>query len=234
MPLLKRNHFTLRFLAASALVAAVLLASGLVARSSGDLQSQIDSSRSAASSLQSQIAAETARIRENAGGLAAAQQRLTSIQGELSTREAQLRSVQNSLVAARDHLVELENRLQQATRALSANLVASYESGRPDLVSVILSSHGFSDLLEKMNFMQRVGHQDAQIVGDTRAARAEVFKEAKRLAALEQRDRALTNQVLAQRNEVAAIRAALLNRQIQLLGARSANSSKLHDLNDRL
>ena len=85
-----------------------------------------------------------------------------------------------------------------------------------------------------MNFMQRVGHQDAQIVGDTRTARAEVFREARRLAALEQRDRTLTNQVLAQRNQVAAIRAALLNRQIEQLGARSADASKLHDLNARL
>ena len=142
--------------------------------------------------------------------------------------------MQDQLIAARDHLVQLENRLQQASRALAANLVASYENNPPDLISVILNAHGFKDLLEKVNFMRRIGHQDAQIVGTTRAARAEVFQEAKRLAALEQRDRTLTDQVLAQRNQVAAIRAALLNRQIQQLGARSADSAKLHDLNGRL
>jgi peptidoglycan hydrolase CwlO-like protein len=229
-----RNHPFLRALLTAAIVAAGLLASGLVPRSAGDLQSQIDASRSAAGSLQSAIAAETARIRETAGGLADAQQRLSTLQGELSSREDQLRSVQNSLLAARDHLVALENRLQRASRALAANLVAAYEGGRPDLMSVILQSHGFSDLLEQVSFLQRIGHQDAQVVGDTRAARAAVSREATRLAALEQHDRTLTNQILGQRNQVAALHAALLGRQIAQLGARSADASKLHQLNSRL
>ena len=228
-----RSRF-LRTTAATAAVATALLGTSLVPTSSGDLQSQIDASRSSADSLRSQINSETARIQQTAGGIAAAERRLNAVQAELSAREAQLRQVQDQLIAARDRLVQLENRLQQASRALAANLVASYENSPPDLVSVILSSRGFKDLLEKVNFMKRVGHQDAQIVGTTRTARAEVFREAKHLAALEQRDRALTDQILAQRNQVAAIRAALLNRQIQQMSARSADSSKLHDLNARL
>ncbi len=232
---LTRTHKPLvRTLVALAAVSAALLATNLVPRSAGDLQSQINAGRSAASSLQSAIAAETARIRQTAGGLQDAERRLSSVQSELSTREAQLRSVQQQLLAARDHLVELENRLQQASRALAANLVAAYENNRPDLMSVILESHGFADLLEKVSFLRRIGHQDASIVGDTRAARAAVFGQAKRLAALEQRDRSLTDQVLAQRNQVAAIRAALLNRQIAQLGARSTDAAKLHDLSGRL
>jgi peptidoglycan hydrolase CwlO-like protein len=223
-----------RVTAVSAAVTAAMLGTGLVPTSSGDLQSQIDASRSSADSLRSQIDAETARIQQTAGGIASAERRLNAVQAQLSAREAQLREVQDQLIAARDRLVQLENRLQQASRALAANLVASYENSPPDLVSVILSSRGFKDLLEKVDFMKRVGHQDAQIVGATRTARAEVFREAKRLAALEQRDRVLTDQILAQRNQVAAIRAALLNRQIAQLSARSADSAKLHALNGRL
>lgn len=224
----------LRVTATAVAVGCGLLGTSLVPLSSGDLQSQIDSSRSSADSLRSQIDAETARIQQTAGGLADAERRLAAVQTELSAREAQLRSVQDELIAARDRLVQLENRLQAASHALAANLVASYENSPPDLVSVILSSHGFKDLLDQVNFMKRVGHQDAQIVGTTRTARAQVFAEAKRLAALEQRDRALTDQILAQRNQVAAIRAALLGRQIAQLSARSADRSKLETLNSRL
>ena len=89
------------------------------------------------------------------------------MQSELSAREQQLRLVQTRLLAARDELVKLENRLRLASAALSSNLVAGYEGSRPDLVSVILDSHGFRDLLEQVSFMQRVGHQDAQIVSST-------------------------------------------------------------------
>ena len=234
MPFRTRKPRLLRIAAAIAAVSAALLGTSLVPASSGDLQSQIDSGRSAASSLRSAIATETGRIQQTAGGLAAAEQRLASIQAELSTREAQLRSVQSSLLAARDRLVALENRLQRSSKALASNLVAAYEGSRPDLVSVILSAHGFPDLLEQVSFLKRIGRQDAQIVGDTRTARAAVLHQAKALAALEQRDRALTDQVLGQRNQVAALRAALLNRQIAQLGTRSADAARLHDLSARL
>lgn len=228
------HRWLLRGLTSTAVVAGMMLCTNLTARSAGDLQGQINAGRAAASSMRSAIAAETAQIQQTSGGLQAAQQRLTSIQGELATRESQLRSVQSSLLAARDHLVTLENRLALASRALASNLVANYEGNRPDIVTVILDSHGFSDLLEQVNFLQRIQHQDAQIVGATRIARTDVAKQATALAALEQRDRALTDQVLAQRNQVAALRAALLNRQIAELGARSHDASKLGALNGQL
>ena len=200
----------------------------------GRPESQITANQSAAASLRSEIARDSAQIVATTGGLNEARARLAGLQHDLDAREDQLRSVQTSLVAARDQLVYLENRMHQASQALAANLVADYEGSQPDLVSVILDSHGFSDLLEQMSFMQRVGSQDAQIVGDTRTARADVSREANRLATLEQRDRVLTGQILAQRNDVAALQAALLTQQLSALGARSRASSKLSDVNGRL
>jgi peptidoglycan hydrolase CwlO-like protein len=211
--------------------AALALSTG---SSSGDLRSQIDANKSAAAALRTEIARDSQRISATTGGLNEARARLAGLQHDLNAREDQLRSVQTALVAARDRLVYLENRMHQATQALAANLVADYEGSRPDLVSVILNSHGFSDLLEQVSFMQRIGRQDAQIVSDTRAARADVSREANRLVRLEQRDRVLTGQILAQRNHVAALQAALQVQQLSALGARSRASSKLSDVNGRL
>ena len=211
--------------------AAIALSTG---SSSGDLSSQISANKSAAAALRTEIARDSARIRATTGGLNEARARLAGLQHDLDAREDQLRSVQTALVAARDRLVYLENRMHQATQALAANLVADYEGSRPDLVSVILNSHGFSDLLEQVSFMQRIGRQDAQIVSDTRTARADVSREANRLVRLEQRDRVLTGQILAQRNHVAALQAALQTQQLSALGARSRASSKLSDVNGRL
>jgi len=211
--------------------AALALSTG---SSSGDLRSQIDANKSAAAALRTEIARDSQRISATTGGLNEARARLAGLQHDLNAREDQLRSVQTALVAARDRLVYLENRMHEATQALAANLVAEYEGSRPDLVSVILDAHGFSDLLEQVSFMQRVGKQDAQIVSNTRTARAEVSREANRLVTLEQRDRVLTGQILAQRNHVAALQAALQAQQLSALGARSRASSKLSDVNGRL
>jgi peptidoglycan hydrolase CwlO-like protein len=221
-------------IAVSLLIAVVLLGSGLTATSAGDLQSQIAAGKSAASSLRSQIAAETGRIHATTHGLADANQRLAALESALSAREAELGRVQSELIGARDHLVDLENRLQSAIRALAANLVAGYEQGRPDLMTVIFEAHGFSDLLEQVSFLRRIGMQDAQIVSATRSARAAVAHQAVLLATLEQRDRALATQVMAQRNGVAALQAALLREQISELRARSGESARLGALNARV
>jgi peptidoglycan hydrolase CwlO-like protein len=232
---IRRRHWVPRALAADVAIAAAIFAILLsTGSSSGDLQSQIHATWSAAAALRAEIAADSARIRVTTGGLNAARARLADLQQQLDTREAQLRSVQSALITARDRLVVLENRLHRATTALAANLVAKYEGQQPDLVSVILDSHGFTDLLERVNFLQRAGHQDAAIVGATRTARTEVSQQANHLAELERRDRALTNEILGQRNHVAALQAALLSQQISELGARSRAASKLHDVNGRL
>ena len=195
-------------------MSAALLGTGLTAPSSGDLQSQITSTRSAAAALRAQIAADSQQIAGTSNGVANAEGRLATIQERLNARVAELKSVQAQLLAARDHLVDLENRLHLATTTLSTNLVSSYESGQPNLVSVILSSNGFSDLLNQMGFMSRVAHQDADIVKFTRTARAEVARQATALEGLEARDRTLASQILTQRNQAAALRSALLRRQI--------------------
>jgi peptidoglycan hydrolase CwlO-like protein len=215
-------------------VAVVMLGTGLTSSSSGDLQSQIAASKSAAASLSSQIAADSALIQRTTHGLADANRRLGTLQLRLTAREEQLRSVQNQLLAARNRLVDLENQLQRATSALAANLVANYEQAQPNLVTVILEAHGFTQLVERVNFMHRIAEQNARTVGWTRATRAAVSRQASMLATHEQRDRTLTTQILGQRNSVAALQAALYRRQISELGSRGRNTAKLHALNGRL
>ncbi len=215
-------------------VAAALLGSNLTASSAGDLQGQISSARSAADALRSQIAADSKQIASTTGGLQAAQGRLAQIQGQLNTREGELRTVQTSLLAARNHLVDLENRLHMASTALASNLVAGYEGGKPDLMNVILEAHGFGDLLEQVSFMTRVAHQDSQVVGLTRAARADVARQATSLASLESRDRKLATQILVQRNQAAALQSALLHEQISELARRSGVSSRYQAVSGHL
>jgi cell wall-associated NlpC family hydrolase len=231
MPL--RNRLVVRTLIA-VIAASAALTAVFVPTSAGDLQSQIDAGKAAASSLNGAIAAQTAQINQTAGGLASARARLAEIQSTLNTRIGQLRNVQSNLITARDKLMDLENRLHDATQALSANLVQAYEQGQPNLMSVILSARGFSQLLEQLDFLNKIGHQDATIVGSTRAARQAVAAETLRLVGLEQRDHALTDQVLKQRNEAAALQAALLNREISELSTRSGERSKLAGLNSQL
>ena len=165
------------------------MGTGLTAASSGDLSSQIAVTRSAASSLSRLIAADSGQIAATGDGVTRAQRRLATIEVKLGARTRRLAAVQESLLTARDRLIALENRMQSATRALAANLVARYETGQPNLMSVVVNAGGFSQLLDQISFDQRVANQNATIVGDTRATRAQVSAEAVALERLERRDR---------------------------------------------
>ncbi len=222
----RRRRRRARGLAAAA-VAAASLGSGLTAVSSGDLSSEIAATRSVASALSQQVAADSRQIASTADGVARASARLASIELALGERTRQLADVQQQLLDARDRLVELENRVRTATRALAANLVAGYENEPPNLVSVVLGSGGFSQLLDQISFEQRVASQNASILRATRTARAQVSAEAVALGSLETRDRTLALQVIAQRNQAAALQAALLRRQLQQETARAAVANHL-------
>jgi peptidoglycan hydrolase CwlO-like protein len=234
MPALRRHPRFVYSLVVMAVIGAVLLGSRLTPPSAGDLQSQISATRSAAGALQSQIAGDTRQIQTTTTGLQDAQRRLAAIQAQLDVRVQRLRSVQTSLIAARNRLVDLENRLHQASTALADNLRATYEQGQPDLVSVLLEARGFGDLLEQMSFMARIARQDGNIVAFTRTSRLEVSRQATALASLETRDRTLAEQILGQRNQIAALQAALLRQQIAQLRSRAGKSNELGGLNSRL
>jgi septal ring factor EnvC (AmiA/AmiB activator) len=205
----------------AAIVCAIALCWVLASSSSADVSTQLDAAKSAASQLHAQIADDSAQITKTTDGLESAQARLDEVQSDLDRRVDRLKSVQNQLLSARDHLVDVENHLKVATKALAANLVAGYESQPPSLVSVVLSSHGFNQLLNQISFAGKVARQNAEVVDQTRIARSEVKAEATHLETLEQRDRALAKQVLAERNQAAALQAALKQQQITEIAARA-------------
>ena len=69
--------------------------------------------------------------------------------------------------------MRLRARLAQARVALAQRLVELYQADKPDIVTVIMSSKGFADLLERGEFMQRVSEQDQRIIKIVRDAKAD-------------------------------------------------------------
>src|SRR5438874_12530138 len=205
---LARSRMLLAGLAASTLGLLWLPVSSL-----GDLHHDLSLRSQTAAQLRAAIAAESQQIAATSAGLRSARIRLAALQRQSAAREAQLAAVQRQVVAARDRLTQLENRLQRAAKALAASLRADYEDPQPDVVTVIVNSHGFADMLERLQFMERVQQHNTHILGDTKTARTQVLAQTQRLAALERRDRALMAAVVQARNGAAALQGALLTRQ---------------------
>jgi murein DD-endopeptidase MepM/ murein hydrolase activator NlpD len=197
------------------------------AASAGQLQQQISAGQGKVSGLQGQVNAASGRISQLDSSIGALEARISKIQADLDAKRAELIKLQLELNAARKRLAELQAFEARGEQALSQQLINSYESDRPDLVSVVLESHGFNDLLERLSFAQKIQKQDVTVVRQVRIARRQVAAQAVRLGGLEQRQQTLTVAVLHERNSVASARLALVQQRIVVAKARDAKAGQL-------
>jgi murein DD-endopeptidase MepM/ murein hydrolase activator NlpD len=110
---------------------------------------------------------------------------------------------------------------------LAARLVDEYKSDEPDMVTVILESHGFDDLLTRADFLQRISRQDQQVVGVVKVLKAQATAQANQLAALEQKAQDAANAILAQRNAIAASKSQLVTSRSALQRTRNGRRAVL-------
>jgi hypothetical protein len=110
---------------------------------------------------------------------------------------------------------------------LARRLVAIYKSSDVDVVTVILSSHGFADMLERASFMRRLQHQDAEIIDAVRSARSDTAKAVGQLAATETRQQQFVAGVTARRDALVSMAAAAAERQAALTRVRAARAAAL-------
>jgi peptidoglycan hydrolase CwlO-like protein len=223
----------LLLLCAIALCAAAT-ATILVSTAGADLNSRIQSKSGRAEQLRSAVAAESAKIRASSAGLASAQRRLAAVQADVNAQQAELDRIEGVLTQARDRLTRLVARQHQATDALRANLVTAYRNPAPDIVSVIIEAKGFADLLEKADFLKRIGHQNARIMDGARTARVQVTKQANKLATMQQRGLRIATALEQRRERAQALETALLREQQRRLAGRDAKRSELRDISDQL
>jgi murein DD-endopeptidase MepM/ murein hydrolase activator NlpD len=175
--------------------------------------------------------------------ISAASEQISSLQAKVAdlrnreaTLAAELAEKQAELERAQARLEELRDRLRRAVAILEDRLVAIYKSGEPDLISVILESDGFDDLLERTEYLQRLEEQDSSIVGRVRELRnemrvtVETVKAARDSIAERKQELEATRAQLER--ETAALAAARERHQAALSGVRAQQQKLEGDLSD--
>jgi peptidoglycan hydrolase CwlO-like protein len=226
--------FTRRFGAAILLLLAAAVSLWLGARSPaasaadpGALAQQIGAGQNRVSALSGAVGADNGRLRHLDARIAGLQSQIARIQSNLDAKRAELLRLRRELNAARVRLANLKAYERKAKYVLSQLLVASYETDQPDLVSVVVDSSSFSNLLERLSFTRRIRTHDQQIIAGVMLARDRVATQAVRLAGLEGHQQNLTARVLAERDQLDAAKLTLLNQQIAVTRDRDKNLSRL-------
>ena len=210
----------LRVLIACLLAPAVLWALLPLPTKGAPLQSRIEQKRDQIERkkgtervLSSDIAAYTRKI----DGLQARQAR---IQADLDAKMAELIGLQDQLRDERARLTRLRERLVETRAMLSRRLVEIYKADKPDVLTVVLNSDGFADLLERGEFIQRIAEADRKIVTAVQVAKRDSEETEAKLDRLERRQQRVTAIVLTRRNEVQEVK-------MQLIGVRAGKANTL-------
>jgi peptidoglycan hydrolase CwlO-like protein len=212
------------------LAACLLGPSGATSPAAADLEGRIASSQARAGELHAGIRADNSRIQGFQGSINDLQTRLSALQSSLQDERNQLAKLKSQLQTARTRMATLQVQLGHDKQVLVAQVIASYESPPPSIVTVILESHGFADLLERVNGLKAIGRANAQATVLVSNEHKAVTAQATHLADLEARQQRDTSAVLVQRDEVAQLHLALVDQQLKYVRARDRKSSELHTL----
>jgi peptidoglycan hydrolase CwlO-like protein len=216
------------FAAAVVLVIAAIVPLASAASSNlGQLNSQLGQQQAQQSSLSSSLGRLTGVISSLDGQISLIQTREAAVRSELANDRAALARARVALGRERIALARLEARLARARMILSRQLLAGYETDKPDLVSVVLESHGFNDLLDKLDFLHRAQAQQQSIISITRTAKAQATTAAAKLTTLERSDQAIAQSALVRVRALAGMNALLSSREAALRSARAAQQAAL-------
>ena len=197
------------------------------AATTGQLQRSIHAKQGAVSSLAGQVGVANRRVHALDQSVAALTGQVTRLQTDLNTKRLALLRLRSQLAVAHTRLTRLQAAQTQAESVLAHQLIGSYEADRPDLISVVLEATGFNNLLERLDFVQRIRNQDTRVTSRVKALRRAVAQQAIRLGALTVRQQRLTSDVLHERNQVDAARLIIVRRQIAAIGVRDRTAGQL-------
>ena len=193
-------------------------------------QGTLDKVNGKAHVLTSDISGLTSRIDALQGTISTLQGREDAIQADLDAKRRELSRTQTQLRSVRARLVQLRARFAHARTVLAQRLVEIYKTDQPDVISVVLDSHGFADLLENGAYLRRIGQQDREIITAVRDAKDAMTSAARRLGDLEQRQQQIAQQIYERRNAVARVRLTVQGKRDSVDRVRGSKRQLLHSV----
>lgn len=171
-----------------------------------ETRAKIDRRKGKEKVLTGAISGYNAKIETMQVGIDRIAVRQAAVQEDLDAKQAELDRLQTALRAERKRMVRLKARLAQARRILADRLAELYKADKPDLVSVVLNSHDFADLIERQDFIARINEQDRRIVTLVRDAKRDATETVTKLDGLEERQATATARIEARRDEIDALK----------------------------
>jgi murein DD-endopeptidase MepM/ murein hydrolase activator NlpD len=177
--------------------------------------------------LTSEIEAMGEEISALEGEVAALRSQEARVEAELAAKQAELDRAVAELDEALERLQTLRGRLKRALVNLRERLVAIYESGSPDMTTLVLTSGDYGEMVARANYLEVIHDSDEALAERVRSLR----DEAKRLVAIRRDTKetieAARDEIAAREQRLEVTRSTLESRQGSLVSARAERESTL-------
>jgi murein DD-endopeptidase MepM/ murein hydrolase activator NlpD len=195
-------------------------------------QSKLDEVRERKGVLTTTISRFGDRIERLTDDVAAIRGEEEGVRARLAVKQAELDRAVNELGGAKQRLAAVRAHLKRALGALRDRLVAIYEMGTPDVLSVIVDSSDVGDLATQTEYLNRLNGLDEAVVGRVRELRNEVRQIVTRLRTAKDRIETARDEVATEEQALASARQALQGRQSQLVSARADREAALDQISE--
>jgi murein DD-endopeptidase MepM/ murein hydrolase activator NlpD len=224
-------------LAAALLAAAAALTAALAfspAAPAEDLQEELSEKEAKLSKvherqgvLTTTISAYREKIERLTDEVAALRTREAEVRVRLEAKQRELDRAVAELDRARRHLAVVRARLKRALVALRERLIAIYQTGSPDMLSIVVEAHGYEDLVERTAYLNRIHGFDEEVVGRVRELRNQVRRTVETLRDAKLTIEAARDAIAAEQEALASARHAVQTRQSKLVAARRSREAAL-------
>jgi murein DD-endopeptidase MepM/ murein hydrolase activator NlpD len=229
--MLKSRFATVASFATVAALAALLFAAAAPAK---DLQSKLEAKEATLSKVREKKGVLTSTITHYGDQIdrlttevAALRNQEAGVRARLAAKQSELDHAVAQLDVAKQRLAEMRAHLKRALVALRERLVAIYETGSPDVLNVILESGGYSDLVDRTEYLNRIHGMDDAVVGRVKDLRDEVKRTVARLRSTKNQIQSARDAIASEERALASARAAVQSRQSALVAARGKRVAAL-------
>jgi murein DD-endopeptidase MepM/ murein hydrolase activator NlpD len=196
------------------------------------LNTKVGRMRRSEAALETQITAASSRIRSLERQVGDVSRQLGPLERELRLRQLRLNRLNALYRAQTERLRFMRLEYQIALERLNARLVAIYESDEPDTFAVLLSAESFSDVLDAVDYLRRIGTQDKRIADTVRRTKQEARQARARTKVARDRVRQEARVVAVRVAQVRELRDQLLAGKAQLAGERAQKRQSLATLSE--
>lgn len=224
-------------LAVAAVLAAVLIFDG--SAPAQDLQSKLHTQETKLSKVQARkgvltttISHYRSRIERLTSEVATLRNQEAAVRARLNAKQAELDRAVAHLDVAKRHLAVVRSRLTRALVALRDRLVAMYETGTPDMLSLLVSSHGYNELVTQTEYLNQIHGMDEAVVGRVRDLRDQVKHTVATLRSAKDVIETARNAIAAEESALAGARTAVQRRQSTLVSARRQREAALQTITE--